>query len=402
MLKIGTQNLSGMYVGGQKIKKAFVGTELVFDGVQTYTVHVTASDSALGSLLNAGTLTVADETIKGETTTVITKKVSIEVSFILSRKVSIPRSVSVNGIDIGHVGAAGDSVSTTVSVSDGMTIAIEFTEYVPSYTITTDVDPSGAGTVTGAGTYRRGTSVTVTAVPADGYTFSGWKNGSTTVSTNASYTFTVTANVTLTAAFAVASRLPAGYTEVEYISPPDSTYNYGGIPLHSNNVNFGTNTTITVEFMPSGTAYSNVWRSTNNYNFLLMSSDTKMSPMMLSNTSKVITTAVSLANKKITFTANYKDQFLTVQAGTYSNSFNVTRGTFTGNTIIYLGSNASTGKCCTGRYYSAKILNGTIRIADCVPCVNSSGDVGMFNLVTNTFHKAIYFSSYKWTAGPAV
>ena len=40
MLKLGTQNISGLYVGEQKIKKAFVGEEMVFeDTLPVYTVH---------------------------------------------------------------------------------------------------------------------------------------------------------------------------------------------------------------------------------------------------------------------------------------------------------------------------------------------------------------------------
>lgn len=36
MLKLGTQNISGLYVGEQKIKKAFVGEQLVFEDNPTY------------------------------------------------------------------------------------------------------------------------------------------------------------------------------------------------------------------------------------------------------------------------------------------------------------------------------------------------------------------------------
>ena len=63
-----------------------------------------------------------------------------------------------------------------------------------SYTITTDVDPVGAGTVTGGGTYSEGTEVTLTATANTGYIFSHWSDGLTTnprtitVNTNANYT----------------------------------------------------------------------------------------------------------------------------------------------------------------------------------------------------------------------
>ena len=48
------------------------------------------------------------------------------------------------------------------------------------YTITTDVNPAGAGTVDGGGTYPEGTEVTLTATANTGYIFSHWSDGLTT------------------------------------------------------------------------------------------------------------------------------------------------------------------------------------------------------------------------------
>ena len=63
------------------------------------------------------------------------------------------------------------------------------------------VDPTDAGTVTGAGEYYVGQSVTVTATPNAGYNFVGWFNGETQVSADATYTFKAEADCTLTAKF---------------------------------------------------------------------------------------------------------------------------------------------------------------------------------------------------------
>ena len=59
------------------------------------------------------------------------------------------------------------------------------------YTITTKASPTNGGTVSGAGSYYENTQCTLTATPATGYTFTNWKKGSTVVSTNATYAFTV-------------------------------------------------------------------------------------------------------------------------------------------------------------------------------------------------------------------
>ena len=57
------------------------------------------------------------------------------------------------------------------------------------------------GTVTGGGTYDYGTSVTIKATPATGYSFAGWYEGDNQTSPNTSYTFTVTSNRTFVGRF---------------------------------------------------------------------------------------------------------------------------------------------------------------------------------------------------------
>lgn len=68
-------------------------------------------------------------------------------------------------------------------------------------TVTLEKNPANGGTVSGGGVVRKGSSVTVTASPSGTYSFAGWYNGATLMSTNASYTFTANADITLTAEF---------------------------------------------------------------------------------------------------------------------------------------------------------------------------------------------------------
>lgn len=63
--------------------------------------------------------------------------------------------------------------------------------------------PVTGGTVTGAGTYEKGTSVTVEAVAYDGCEFVEWQKNGRKVSGIAVYEFTVDADITLTAVFDV-------------------------------------------------------------------------------------------------------------------------------------------------------------------------------------------------------
>ena len=69
------------------------------------------------------------------------------------------------------------------------------------YTITATANPSNGGTVSGAGQYYGNTECTLTATPAAHYDFTNWKKGNSVVSTDPTYTFTVTENATYTANF---------------------------------------------------------------------------------------------------------------------------------------------------------------------------------------------------------
>ena len=88
--------------------------------------------------------------------------------------------------------------SYTFSVSASRTLVANF---IQTYTISTSSSPTAGGTTIGGGTYDTGTSATVTATPAAGYRFVNWTEGASSVSTNASYTFTVSANRSLVANF---------------------------------------------------------------------------------------------------------------------------------------------------------------------------------------------------------
>ena len=96
----------------------------------------------------------------------------------------------------------GSVVSTNATYSFTVTENATYTAYfsevpITYYTITTNVTPSGAGTVTGGGTYPEGASVTLTATNNNGYTFAHWQDGNT----QNPRTITVTGDATYTATF---------------------------------------------------------------------------------------------------------------------------------------------------------------------------------------------------------
>ena len=102
----------------------------------------------------------------------------------------------------------------TFTVTDSVTLTAKFSQLTMGYTVTATADPTEGGTVTGGGSYSDGKTATVNATANSGWHFIGWYKGSTKVSSDASYTFTVTENVTLTAKF----EKDAPGTQTRYIS----------------------------------------------------------------------------------------------------------------------------------------------------------------------------------------
>ncbi|MGZ3754766.1 MAG: ice-binding family protein [Mucilaginibacter sp.] len=90
-------------------------------------------------------------------------------------------------------------------------------------------NPAAGGNTSGSGAYASGTSVTVTATPNTGYSFTNWTENGAIVSTSAAYTFPLTANRTLVANFAI-NTFTLNVVAVNgsvAVNPLQANYNYG-------------------------------------------------------------------------------------------------------------------------------------------------------------------------------
>ena len=90
-----------------------------------------------------------------------------------------------------------------------LTIAKSYSTYNPkAYTVTARSSGGGSGSVSGGGAYRRGATATLTATPTNGSMFTGWydEKGSL-LSSNATYSFTVSGNVTIYAQFSASRKV---------------------------------------------------------------------------------------------------------------------------------------------------------------------------------------------------
>ena len=94
------------------------------------------------------------------------------------------------------------------------------TQETVQYTITANANNNSWGTVSGGGTYNAGATCTLTATPASGYEFLKWTKNGAEVSTNPSYSFTVTENASYTAVFGEPS--VNYYTITTNVSPADA------------------------------------------------------------------------------------------------------------------------------------------------------------------------------------
>jgi uncharacterized repeat protein (TIGR02543 family) len=161
------------------------------------TITVTANPTAGGLISGGGTY------YQGDTCTLIATPAS---GYAFTNWTSGSTVVSTNA-------------TYRFSVSSDRTLTANF---VRRYTITASANPTAGGTVTGGGTFNNGSSCTLRATPAAGYVFTNWTSGSTVVSTNPVYTFTVSANRTLKANFAPAVNCNIELADLPYSENFDS------------------------------------------------------------------------------------------------------------------------------------------------------------------------------------
>ena len=120
----------------------------------------------------------------------------------------------VNWMENGEIVSIDATYSFTVSTN--RTLVANFAIPQQNYTINVSANPPSGGTVTGGGTYQQGQTCTLTASPNSSYNFVCWMENDIQVSTDANYTFMVTADRNLVAQFQIrtytiaATAFPAG------------------------------------------------------------------------------------------------------------------------------------------------------------------------------------------------
>ena len=99
--------------------------------------------------------------------------------------------------------------------------------YAQNLAITLSSNPSGAGTLTGGGSYTQGQSCTITATAKPNYAFENWTKDGSVVSYLPSYTFTVTESAGYVANFKHINGIVVGSaTDQNYYLPTYYYYKY--------------------------------------------------------------------------------------------------------------------------------------------------------------------------------
>ncbi len=175
----GTTGTATLTVFGYN-KITYIATiQIVNGGTQNYTVSVSANPAIGGTVTGGGTYP------QGQSCTVT--------------------ATANDGYNFVNWTEGGNVVSTqanyTFVVNGNRNLVANFEAEVQTYNIRLSANPMLAGTVSGGGTFQEGETCTATASPNNGYNFVNWTENGNVVSTNASYSFTVTGNRMLVANF---------------------------------------------------------------------------------------------------------------------------------------------------------------------------------------------------------
>ncbi|MBO4423536.1 MAG: InlB B-repeat-containing protein [Clostridia bacterium] len=150
-----------------------------FEHVKVYTVKVTSSDTAYGSVTGGGEY-------NDGTDVTVTATPADDCCFV---------NWTAGGVQVSSEATYEFTVNSDIELVANFRLLDHFIVSVSS-------NDEACGTVTGGGTFKEGSSVTVKATAEDGFHFVGWREKGATVSTDAEYTFTADADRVLVAIFA--------------------------------------------------------------------------------------------------------------------------------------------------------------------------------------------------------
>ncbi len=157
---------------------------------QTFTVNAAKETGVSTAYVREGT------SFSGTSTSA-----TVEYNGSATFQATVSSGYTFDGWYNGTTKVSSNTTYTHTNITSALTLTAKATP--SSFTISASANPTAGGTVSGDGTYNSGASCTLTATAGACYTFTNWTEGGTVVSTNPTYTFTVSGDRTLVANFMV-------------------------------------------------------------------------------------------------------------------------------------------------------------------------------------------------------
>jgi gliding motility-associated-like protein/uncharacterized repeat protein (TIGR02543 family) len=200
----GTVIGAGSYNSGDVVSvKAIPATGYIFTG---WSGDVTGTSSSVSITMDGNKSVTANfQLIKYTLAAVATPTaggtVSGAGSYNSGDVVTVKATPAAGYVFIGWSGdATGTSTSIAITMDGNKSVTANFQVKAPDkYTLATTTLPAAGGTVIGAGSYNSGDVVSVKAIPATGYIFTGWSGDVT--GTSSSVSITMDGNKSVTANF---------------------------------------------------------------------------------------------------------------------------------------------------------------------------------------------------------
>lgn len=214
------------------------------------------------------------------------------------------------------------------------------------------------------------------------------------------------------------SRLPAGYTELEYISNPNLGY-IPNIGLSGTNPLANKKVEISIRLINTGTsnyifgAYSSYQRNSSATN-LSVELTLYYRPNNINTPAAAGGGSISISdilNQKLDITLDYENLIMSVDGKTPvtikspSNMYNnVPMSLFSYHLMSYVGASLRSNVYASPsnfEFYSLKISSGGEVLNEWVPCINPDGLVGIYDIVNGVFESS-GDATKPLAAGPAV
>lgn len=343
---------------GQKIMlrwtakvKGELGSDIAID-------RISIRDSIYRDTLTLNRNPLAGGTVSGNG--IYTRSSSVTVSAITN-----PNYTFINWTENGN--PVSTNASYTFTISGNRTLVANFTQIMD--TILTSASPSIGGSTAGSGTLARGANATVTATANAGYTFTNWTENGNPVSTNASYTFTISGNRNLVANFT--------QNVVNYMVTTASSPSNGGTTTGSGSFANGASVTVNAT-ANAGYTFAN-WSE----NGIIVSTNASFTFTIVTNRNLVANFIQNVVNNTVALSANPIQGGTMIGTGSYNSGTTVTIQATPNAGYVFQNWTENGTVMSTNSSYSFVLNNNRTLVANFRANTNSISSVAINKLELN-------------------